>query len=287
MGDDDDIINLGSDTDLLRIDLKNRLGATTVTWANSSWENSFSIDDTTSTDPWNINSSNGWKVEKKAPPKITFKEDPIAVVLALKAQNVCGSTIFEYMDPGTEDDIFPPKKLIFEYDLAPYIAEAQEIREYYKMKLVTSALLGVAKTEFRKSLGEILTNEDGVYTREHIPIFIRLPDFYEEDTYVEKLIEPLETVRSRKFDRDFETDLTYIGKIKQCRRSSTRYRYTFKDAKNQLYVVTVAVENNLQGVMEYLCTSKGNLRIKGQRNFALLHGHNFNCYEVNRFTIEG
>lgn len=285
---DEDFLNLGGttgvvhvdfesdSTDSFTIDLGKTFDTNTVTWKNLPTTDSLD-------DIWATN----WKVDKKPPPKITFKEDPIAVVLALKAQNVCGSTIFEYMDPGTEDDIFPPKKLIFEYDLAPYIAEAQEIREYYKMKLVTSALLGVAKTEFRKSLGEILTNEDGVYTREHIPIFIRLPDFYEEDTYVEKLIAPLETVKDRLVNRDFETDLTYLGRIKQCRRSHNRYRYTFKDAKDELYVVTVSSENNLQGVMEYICTSKGILRIKGQRNFSMLHGHNFNCYEVNRFTIEG
>lgn len=285
---DEDFLNLGgatgivhvdfeSDgTDSFTIDLGKNFGPNTVTWKNLPTTDSLN-------DIWATN----WKVDKKPAPKITFNEDPIAVVLALKAMNICGSEIYNYMDPADEDSIFPSKKNVYEYDVTSYIEQASEIREYYKMKLVTSALLGTAKTEFRKALGEILTNEDGVYTREHIPIFIRLPDFYDEDTYVEKLIAPLETVKDRRFERDFETDLTYLGRIKQCRRSHNRYRYTFKDAKDELYVVTVSSENNLQGVMEYICTSKGILRIKGQRNFSMLHGHNFNCYEVNRFTIEG
>jgi hypothetical protein len=282
--DDDDFINLGgatcgmalaNDSDSFSIDLDGIMDLpTTIKWKNVPTTDSLD-------DIWATN----WKVDKKPPPKITFNEDPIAVVLALKAMNICGSEIYNYMDPGTEDDIFPSKKNVYEYDITSYIEQASEIREYYKMKLVMSALLGTTKTEFRKALGEILTNEDGVYTREHIPIFIRLPDFYEEDIFVEKLIEPLEAAKRRSVD--FEDNLTYIGKIKQCRRSSTRYRYAFKDIKNELYIVTVNVENNLQGVLEYLCTSKGVLRIKGQRNMTKLHGHNFNCFEVNRFTIEG
>jgi hypothetical protein len=286
---DEDFLNLGGatgivhvdfesdSTDSFTIDLGKTFNTNTVTWKNTT----DSLDDI-----WATN----WKVDKKPSPKITFNEDPIAVVLALKAMNICGSEIYNYMDPGADDDIFPSKKNVYEYDITSYIEQASEIREYYKMKLVTSALLGTAKTEFRKALGEILTNEDGVYTREHIPIFIRLPDFYEEDIFVEKLIEPLEAVKRRSeivIDRDFEHDLTYIDKVKQCRRSSTRYRYAFKDMKDELYIVTVNVENNLQGVLDYLCTSKGTLRVKGQRNLTKLYGHNFNCYEVNRFTIEG
>ncbi len=248
--------------DTFTVDLNNRAGATTSIWASDS----ITIDD-----------ASIWS-RKEPDVELSFNEDPLAIVLALMDQGQQPYQIYESMIVKSE--------LYKSLDVSSFIPKATEIRDYYRAKLITSALSGTPQTEFRKALGTIIKEEK--YTVKHLPILIRLPSFYEEDHIVEDLISSATTASKPEYPAkiQFIEDLEFVKKFDFIRRTQKSHKYVFKNGLNNLYVLSVSTSNELTVILDYVLRSKNKLTLSGTRAYNQFHGHRFGYYEMSKIQIK-
>jgi hypothetical protein len=248
--------------DTFTVDLNNRAGATTSIWASDS----ITIDD-----------ASIWS-RKEPDVELSFNEDPLAIVLALMDQGQQPYQIYESMIVKSE--------LYKSLDVSSFIPKATEIRDYYRAKLITSALSGTPQTEFRKALGTIIKEEK--YTVKHLPILIRLPSFYEEDHIVEDLISSATTASKPEYPTkiQFIEDLEFVKKFDFIRRTQKSHKYVFKNGLNNLYVLSVSTSNELTVILDYVLRSKNKLTLSGTRAYNQFHGHRFGYYEMSKIQIK-
>jgi len=248
--------------DAVTVDLNNRAGATTSIWASDI----ITIDDSSIRD------------RKKPDVELSFNEDPLAIVLALMAKDQQSFQIYEAMVEKSE--------LHKSLDVSSFIPRAKEIRDYYCAKLITSALTGTPQTEFRKALGTIIKEEK--YTVKHLPILIRLPSFYEEDHIVENLVSLATEVSKPEYPTklQFIEDLEFVKKFDFIRRTQKSHKYVFKNALNNLYVLSVSTSNELTEILDYVLRSKNKLTLSGTRAYNQFHGHRFGYYEMSKIQIK-
>lgn len=113
------------------------------------------------------------------------------------------------------------------------LAQAEEIRDYYRAKLVNIGLRGEVLTPFRKRMYTVVENNRSVNLSE-IGILYRLPDFYVEDTFMDGVMENAVTVSKSILGQAIEDDFVYLGKIGRTTRHVKQQRYWFRNTKNQL-----------------------------------------------------
>lgn len=243
--------------DVFTIDLNNRAGATTSILKDI---------------------ENIWVETQNKERELSFNEDPLAIVLALMAKDQQSYQIYEAMVEKSE--------LYKSLDVSSFIPRAKEIRDYYCAKLITSALTGTPQTEFRKALGTIIKEEK--YTVKHLPILIRLPSFYEEDHIVEDLVSLATEVAKPEYPTklQFIEDLEFVKKFDFIRRTQKSHKYVFKNALNNLYVLSVSTTNELTVILDYVLRSKNKLTLSGTRAYNQFHGHRFGYYEMSKIQIK-
>ena len=266
----DDTINIGGSMadqtfavdglgDVFTIDLNNRAGATTSYFKDNAYTASI------------------WEPNEKSPRELSFKEDPLAIVLALMAKDQQSFQIYDAMIEKSE--------LYKSLDVSSFLPRATEIRDYYRAKLITSALSGTPQTEFRKALGVIIKEEK--YTVKHLPILIRLPSFYEEDHIVEDLVSLATEVSKPEYPTklQFIEDLEFVKKFDFIRRTQKSHKYVFKNPLNNLYVLSVSTSNELTEILDYVLRSKNKLTLSGTRAYNQFYGHRFGYYEMSKIQI--
>ena len=274
----DDTINIGSSMadqtfavdghgDVFTIDLNNRAGATPSYFKDTAYTASI------------LNEIEKlWEPNETPPRELSFKEDPLAIVLALMAKDQQSFQIYDAMIEKSE--------LYKSLDVSSFIPRAKEIRDYYRAKLITSALSSTPQTEFRKALGTIIKEEK--YTVKHLPILIRLPSFYEEDHIVEDLVSLATEVAKPEYPTklQFIEDLEFVKKFDFIRRMQKSHKYVFKNALNNLYVLSVSTSNELTEILDYVLRSKNKLTLTGTRAYNQFHGHRFGYYEMSKIQIK-
>ena len=262
---DNNMYGVDGHGDTFTIDLNQRAGATTSIWS------------TGSSDTITIGTFDDL-INAKPPVEINFNLDPLSIVLLLRSKDMEDYQIHEALlergNSYTADEV------------APFLNEAYEIREHFKVKLVTNALKGIQPTPFRKDMGLVVTGEK--YNVKLIPILIRMPDFYKEDKIVEDLVTQM-SPSYRNLDAHspkFTETLDFVTKYTRLRRSHKIHRYVFKDADNHMYVVSVTTDNSIAGVFDYVCNKEKRLTISGNRAYNKLLGYDFGYYEVTKVQIE-
>lgn len=250
--------------DTFTIDLNNRAGATTSVWADAG----------VTINPWG---------DETKDTELTFDLDPLVWVLIMASKGYDAGRMFEAFEesklPSLPDNV------------AEFINQANEIREHFRVKLITDALKGKAQTDFRKALGTIVANESFSYKKSLIKIFVRLPDFYKEDLEVESLIENVRNLKELRARGPVSTGtfigpLTYITKYVRKRRGSKTIRYAFKDDSNYLYMLSVMWDNPLSGILEYVCSKQKRLTVSAIRSYNTIIGYDFDFFELKSVEIK-
>lgn len=137
------------------------------------------------------------------------------------------------------------------------LAQAAEIRNYYRAKLVNIVLRGEPLTSFRKRMYTVLENTRSVNKNE-VGILYRLPGFYVEDTFMDGIMENAVTVSKSSFGQKLIDDFVYLGKINRITRHVKQQRYWFRNASNQLACFHVESQSNsaIPILDQYLQTGK-------------------------------
>ena len=135
-------------------------------------------------------------------------------------------------------------------------SKARQIRDYYRNKLMLAALKDSKMSQFRKDLWTFLQRDDNQYSTEELGMIKRLPLFYAEDQFLEKIrVDYNNTPRNRAKDNpggEYLT-LTYIGSFeKRTRLTFSKMRncvsYWFHDEDDRLFNIILEEYNPFRDI---------------------------------------
>lgn len=228
--------------------------------------------------------ANQWKwyadefeIGASRPKGIAFKADPLALVLSLKDQNRANFDIAHDLPKMSE--IFATKD---------YMHCALKIRKYYRNRLVMQALKGIEMSKFRKDLRELVESDNVYYLREDfIPMIIKLPDFYEEDTMFDSFKKSFKTTENAYYRKGFINHNISLFPIKQHRRKTRQgdaINYYFTDEVKHLYKLYLDPRNPCLHLFDrefkkdqinFTCSFSGNK----------IRGTDMNMFYINEWVI--
>jgi len=176
---------------------------------------------------------------------ITFKQDPIALA--------CASYRIWKENPDrrwTELE----SVTVWQDD----IEQAQALRQYYRERLVMSALKNVKgnTSEFRRKLGALVTDQLEI-TKEELGMLYRLPYFYAEDLDIDYVAE--NTINSKQISPvpadSHPLVLTFfpLRKILRSRRSGEVKQYWWTAEPGGIpFALSIRTDNPLMGMIDSL-----------------------------------
>jgi hypothetical protein len=135
-------------------------------------------------------------------------------------------------------------------------SKARQIRDYYCNKLMLAALKDHKMSQFRQDLWTFLQRDDNQYSTEELGMIKRLPLFYAEDQFLEKIrVDYNNTPRNRAKDNpggEYLT-LTYIGSFeKRTRLTFSKMRncvsYWFHDEDDRLFNIILEEYNPFRDI---------------------------------------
>lgn len=155
-------------------------------------------------------------------PPIDFEVDPLACAVAQGDKKYKGVGLKSLEEFVTKDDR----------------DQANTIRKYYLKKYFWAKLQGFEPSEFKSNVTRLLSiDSDWAITERDIGLFVRLVDFYAEDTTYDRLQQALDTREdSYQFGPLEKTvDLEYVCKTYRAQTNQKAICYWFKDCDNLLY----------------------------------------------------
>lgn len=229
----------------------------------------------------------------KQPTVYRFEEDPLAYLV--KWQNCKQQMDLAFMTYGTPGrmlmDISGVRKKFPELvKLEPvHRKTADDIREYYKAKLVNLGLRGERLTDFRRRLYDVANNTKSI-TEPDIGILCKLPEFYAEDTFMDQLLGDSASLPNKLVNRPVDVTFEYVGSNDRRTRYRKQRRYWFRSPNGYLAAFFVDLNGNaaLPVLDQYLepgcyyhirCESGNTIMMTGQ-------DADFRVYYLNQYDIE-
>lgn len=161
------------------------------------------------------------------------------------------------------------------------IERANKIRRYYRNKLTIQVLKSQSMSLFRVDLQELLHMDSCKLKLKFLPMMIRLPAFYKEDTVLDDLkkttLSPRpECMRSEKETKTLQFLQTSHRKTKN---QDTKW-YWFVDDRNLLHRLSVDGKNKLSHVLEKFLDKP--VTIEANYPVQVVRGH-----DLSFFSVEG
>ena len=202
--------------------------------------------------------------------------DPLAAIIEIKAE-------------GRFPDIELIKRHIPTKETNLY---AQSIREYFLDKIVTQKLSSTYRdTDFKRDMVKALKlSGKQVLEDQHIRLLYRMPDFYEEDIFLDAIVEKNRSYPTNNRETLKNVSLTYIGSLDFYRRGYRAKNFYFKNSEGFVFLISSASSTNLLPITTIFNQIK-TMVVSGTANSSKLKGHDFNIitlehkYNVEEFTF--
>jgi hypothetical protein len=125
-----------------------------------------------------------------------------------------------------------------------YVAMAEQVRNYYKAKLVQLSLSGKTLSAFRTKLYQVICNPKEI-NKEHIGILCRLPDFYQEDVAMDNILEQADSVNPNKMyvASEISDQYEFVGVTQRKIKTGSQQKYWFKNSQNELATLWVELSS--------------------------------------------
>ncbi len=172
----------------------------------------------------------------------TIKEPTI-----FKFDNDILAAYFKYLN--TQDDIWMMGfgQCIIEHNQMltlpvddQYVEMAEQVRNYYKAKLVQLSLSGKTLSAFRTKLYQVICNPKEI-DKQHIGILCRLPDFYQEDIAMDNILaqtKPVDTSRIYTITK-ISDQYEFVGATQRKIKTGSQRKYWFKNPQGELATLWV------------------------------------------------
>lgn len=229
----------------------------------------------------------------KQPAVYCFEEDPLAYLV--KWQNCKQQIDLTFMTYGTPgrmlmDILGVGKKFPELVELeSVHRKTADDIREYYKSKLVNLGLRGERLTDFRRRLYDVANNTKSIIESD-MGILCKLPEFYAEDTFMDQLLGNSVSLPNKLVNCPVDVTFEYVGFVDKCRRYKKHRFYWFRSPDGYLATFFVDLNGNAalpvldqyleQGCHYHICCQSGNTM------FPVGQDADFRAYHLNRYDIE-
>lgn len=208
---------------------------------------------------------------------LTFKVSPLAVMLQLMEN---GTELYQVIDAMSGVSV--EKLDVTESN----IQLADEIKEYFRAKIITDTLSARTKrSEYRSDLIMALALLDMCQTkRSFMPMLVKLPEFYKEDTKVEEIVSKYNSVPDEQVNLSLpieldKVSLRLVDQVRVNRRSLRGHEFYFADAHNHLYVLNTELKNSLIPFLNVLTNNK-TITLRCKVKPTKKRFYNFNFYSI-------
>ena len=194
----------------------------------------------------------------QAPQVIRCNGDILAALLKYNDD----PTYAGYSGPFTEALVNNPLTLVPEDLDQGYIQQAENIRNYYKHKIMHLGLTGQEISEFRQTVYTIVCNPTEV-KQDHIGALCSLPRFFQEDVEVDfitsqaKGANPSIVFSSASINDEFEA----LGSTRRRTKRWSEVRYWFRRSNGELAVIIVEGKSAANPALELMFTKGKRFRI--------------------------
>lgn len=182
---------------------------------------------------------------------IKLYEDPLALIVKWnECFNDCVDAIGNMLIYRNQYIQTHPQ--LYEYT-AEHLAQANEIREHFKSKFLMKLLCNKPLTAFRNKALTLLDADEILI--DDVGILIKLPEFYEEDLFLEELGKDAVSVNAQAGFDLTNTDVfvfTYVGHNIRRTKHNKDVQYWFKNNENNLAVLTIPTSSPAANALDYL-----------------------------------
>lgn len=121
---------------------------------------------------------------------------------------------------------------------------AEQVRNYYKAKLVQLSLSGKTLSAFRTKLYQVICNPKEI-NKEHIGILCRLPDFYQEDVAMDNILDQADSVDPNKMyvASEISDQYEFVGVTQRKIKTGSQQKYWFKNSQGELATLWVELSS--------------------------------------------
>lgn len=211
-------------------------------------------------------------VSKTKDETIQFHFDTLALACEAHLAGKNGGEIFSLIQAAHTQKPMP--------DISESAREhAETVRKYFRNKLMIRALKGEHISEYMASLTEYLDATDNLIKKGHVPILVKLPKFYDENTQTETIFKqhvPL----GEKGNEMIEDDFSFVAQVHRQSRNQNFHRFYFANSRKQL--LTFTLEKNEMGfkLWNYVAQQQGSIRIKARASKHNIPGYDFIMYHL-------
>lgn len=163
---------------------------------------------------------------------------------------------------------------------AKAIEHAQEIRKHFRNKIMLVSLRGHHVSDFRTALQEILETDETKSS--HLPILIRLPEYYQEDKFMEKLMDNYDSVEYPENGyAKFDDTVTFVDKYTRYGKRNNFTKYFFVDSKKQIVTFKHIEQNSMfDPFVNYFAQPGKSFGIRGTLPISTDTGYPFKFYQL-------
>ena len=166
-----------------------------------------------------------------------------------------------------------------------YIDQAEKINRHFRNKLLMTGLKGQDLSSFRVALMDHLENPLNLANK-HIKILLRLPDFYQEDIFMQDLQDKYNSVDFHGSET-LDIDVDYVGSIDRVVSRLPHVRHYFKTPDNNLLCFIVSDENALKPLVKLITHPDRTMKFRGHAVVQHTKGYpNFRFYMIGNNNYE-
>ena len=214
--------------------------------------------------------------------------DPLALILQWRADDspfknnpkMINKEIYEALEykNGVSEKNYPAVEQQF-------IDQAEKINRHFRNKLLITGLKGQDLSSFRVALMDHLENPLNLANK-HIKILLRLPDFYQEDIFMQDLQDKYNSVDFHGSET-LDTDVEYVGSIERVVSRFAHIRHYFKTPDNNLLCFIVADDNALKPLVKLITNPDRTIKFRGHVVVQHTKGYpNFRFYMIGNNSYE-
>jgi hypothetical protein len=147
-----------------------------------------------------------------------------------------------------------------------YTTESKIIRRHFRNKILIATLQSHQISPFRTKLDEILS-DSSLLKIHHIPVLLRLPDFYQEDKEMENIFENYSNIPLDEYDPivvSFDGNVQFVKKFTRYGRYTDVTKYFFKNENNQVFCFKIDVSNHYSNLMDYFAKTDKVFGLRGK-----------------------
>ena len=201
--------------------------------------------------------------------------DMLALVCSLYRDGKKSKDVYEAIEQMCNGDSFSATVEQSDIDLA------DNIRKFYRQKLMLKRLATEDISDFEKIVEWIVSNPEHLYKQSHLRPLVKLPVFYLEDSETRNIIKNHISVPEKHTD-SIHCSITYAGCVRKSISRGEYNLYYFGTPDNHLLkvVVRVDIENTAPNLWDSILKTNKNIKIDTPVKRERIPGELFYVYEI-------